>query len=597
MVYTLKITNFIDQIMAKMAAIDQSIEQNPTITAEIDYHKMEGKRVLLSNEYRELANDWNSLQTQGLTSHMHGMRSIISRVRHQVMTALARSHRMLQKAIEMNPKIRDGGPPDGVPITPAMKDKPSPTLKPGGIRKEKDCYTIEVITLSDDKAEGEENSGDKHDHENTHPREAATRAEPNNDEKNAKKQVGHETGRANMRRVKQNAVEKAEVDVGIRRREAKTAEQTGPQYMRLVKNYCNMIKREARLWVANERKDIEKRKERAHWKPTEKHSVNKGDSLRKQLSDCSKLLEEAWQKNIAVFSTIKDGHVERKYARRRREIESLREDIIEVENKKANAQAENNGNTSQPKSQTVWSEKHSAETKLNLTEELQPMSNKIIVQDPAGESDGREIDKDDLLAWYDRNIKNKKCLPPDTQHVREVIRLAERPSPKLKGSAICLPDGSDKFFIGTDKESLDNNMIRVNLPYTKRNQYWYTVNVNRAQPRVVCQEAKVTLDKSVLKKLATMSRELGLMAKIPIIKNGEDNLLGAYAHPHLSPHVMIGPFAQGRGRRDEKQQHIGQDAAEPPQQYPPNWLGTRGSFIKEPIIYEDMTGKLVYITP
>ena len=42
MVYTIKITNFIDQIMAKMAVIDQSIEQNPTITARIDYHKMEG---------------------------------------------------------------------------------------------------------------------------------------------------------------------------------------------------------------------------------------------------------------------------------------------------------------------------------------------------------------------------------------------------------------------------------------------------------------------------------------------------------------------------------------------------------------------------
>ena len=140
-------------------------------------------------------------------------------------------------------------------------------------------------------------------------------------------------------------------------------------------------------------------------------------------------------------------------------------------------------------------------------------------------------------------------------------------------------------------------MTQVNLPDTKGNQYWYTVNVNRAQPRVICQEAKVTLDRSVLEKLATMSRELGLMARIPIIKNNEDNRLGAYAHPQLSPQVMIGPFERGSGQRDEKQQHIGQDVAEPPQQYPPNWLGTRGSFIKEPIIYEDMTGKLVYITP
>lgn len=98
----------------------------------------------------------------------------------------------------------------------------------------------------------------------------------------------------------------------------------------------------------------------------------------------------------------------------------------------------------------------------------QKTDNKITIQDPAGELDGREIKRDDLLAWYDRNIKNKKCLPPDKQRVREVIRPAERPSPKLKGSAICLPDGSDELFIGTDQESIDNNMIRVNLPYTKK---------------------------------------------------------------------------------------------------------------------------------
>jgi len=78
-----------------------------------------------------------------------------------VKTTLRRSHRVLQKAIETDPKIRDGGPPDGIPVTPAMKEKPSSTLKPGGVRKTKDCYTIEVVTISDDSAEGEENSGEK----------------------------------------------------------------------------------------------------------------------------------------------------------------------------------------------------------------------------------------------------------------------------------------------------------------------------------------------------------------------------------------------------------------------------------------------------
>ena len=161
MMYTLKITDLIDRIMAKMAAIDQFIEFNPVITTRIDYHNTAGRRILLSNKWRELANEWNSLQTRGLTSHKHGIRSIISHTRHQVKTTLKRSHRVLQEAIETDPTIGDGGPPGGIPVTPAMTEKPSLTLKPGGIRKAQDCYTIEVVTISNESVESEENSGEK----------------------------------------------------------------------------------------------------------------------------------------------------------------------------------------------------------------------------------------------------------------------------------------------------------------------------------------------------------------------------------------------------------------------------------------------------
>ena len=58
--HTLKITDLVDRITAKVAAIDQFIEFNPVITTRIDYHNTVGRRILLSNEWRELANEWNS---------------------------------------------------------------------------------------------------------------------------------------------------------------------------------------------------------------------------------------------------------------------------------------------------------------------------------------------------------------------------------------------------------------------------------------------------------------------------------------------------------------------------------------------------------
>ena len=146
MVHTLKITDLIDRIMAKVATINQFIELNPAIMTRIDYHNTMSKKILLGNEWRELANEWHSLQTRGLTDHMHGVSSIISHTKHKVKTTLKRSHQMLQAAIERNPKIGNGGPPGGIPVTPAAIVKPSSTLKPGGVRKKKDGFQIEVVT-------------------------------------------------------------------------------------------------------------------------------------------------------------------------------------------------------------------------------------------------------------------------------------------------------------------------------------------------------------------------------------------------------------------------------------------------------------------
>ncbi len=167
MVHTLKITDLIDRITAKVATINQFVEFNPAIMTRIDYHNTVGKRILLGNEWREVANEWHSLQTRGLTDHMHGVSSIISHTKHKVKTILKRSHQVLQEGIERNPMIGDGGPPVGIPITPAAIEKPSSTIKPGGIRKRKDFYTIEVITVNDESTESKENHGDKNDHDPT----------------------------------------------------------------------------------------------------------------------------------------------------------------------------------------------------------------------------------------------------------------------------------------------------------------------------------------------------------------------------------------------------------------------------------------------
>ena len=72
----------------------------PAIMTRIDYHKMVSRKILLGNEWRELVNEWHTLQTRGATNHMHGMNSIISRTKHRVMDTLQRSNRILQIAIE-----------------------------------------------------------------------------------------------------------------------------------------------------------------------------------------------------------------------------------------------------------------------------------------------------------------------------------------------------------------------------------------------------------------------------------------------------------------------------------------------------------------
>ena len=152
---TLRITGFIDRIATKIMSINQCIEVSPAIMTRIDYHKMVSRKILLGNEWRELINEWHTLQIRGATSHMHGMNSIISRTQHRVTDALKKSNQVLQTAIENDPTVTDGGPPGGIPVIPAATIKPSLTLKPGEVRKKRDCFEIEVITIDDESTESE----------------------------------------------------------------------------------------------------------------------------------------------------------------------------------------------------------------------------------------------------------------------------------------------------------------------------------------------------------------------------------------------------------------------------------------------------------
>ena len=137
----LKITGFIERITIKMAAINQYIENNPTIMTRIDYHKLTSRMILLGNEWRELINEWHALQTRRSSpNNMHGMQSIVSRTKDKATSTLHRSNQLLQAALRRDPKLGEGGPPGGIPITPAAIIKPSLTLKPGGVRRKRDCY-------------------------------------------------------------------------------------------------------------------------------------------------------------------------------------------------------------------------------------------------------------------------------------------------------------------------------------------------------------------------------------------------------------------------------------------------------------------------
>ena len=125
---------------------------------------------------------------------MHGVSSIISHTKHKVRTTLKKSHQILQAAIERNPKVGNGGPPGGIPVTPAATVKLSSTLKTGGVRKKRDCFQIEVITINDVSTKSEGKRGDTNDHDTTYPNENTTDSELNNnrDTKQSWKQVDHE---------------------------------------------------------------------------------------------------------------------------------------------------------------------------------------------------------------------------------------------------------------------------------------------------------------------------------------------------------------------------------------------------------------------
>ena len=322
---------------------------------------------------------------------MHGMQSIVSRTKHKVTSALHRSNQLLQAAIEKDPTVGEGGPPGGIPVTPAAIIKPNLTLEPRGVRRKRDCFQIEVITIDDESTENEENRGDKDDHDTTNPYKATTASELNNNEgsKQPQKQVDqkkedkavwgkltkteqkakhpsrategkadtqkrevatqgsttHKTGstgsrigkpksgggeqtrerekkqnkdrietmviainaaeKANAKKIKNDKIDTSETKAS----ETETIGQTGPQAMRTVVRYCEAIRRQVVMWIAEENGEREKKRP-LHWKLTERHprgGQDRNKSLYLQLTDCKTRLQNTWQQHIGVFLTSGDS--------------------------------------------------------------------------------------------------------------------------------------------------------------------------------------------------------------------------------------------------------------------------------------------------
>ena len=285
--------------------------------------------------------------------------------------------------------------------------------------------------------------------------------------------------------------------------------------------------------------------------------------------------------------------------------------------------------------------------KLCSEEDASPMSTKIRMSTKTGEPQEVEIDNDQVLAWAEEEARIRKedvlaCareearkrgtstgeeinnnrdihtktgrqnlgwLSPELRpYPEQPVYTAEGPITHItkiavritqKRDVLQLPDGVSTVFISrTSGKVTDATPIRVDVPETRADQYWCTVPVNMANARATCPGSRLALDTKTLKTLTRLSTKFEITARILIHKEGEDETFGAYAHPDLQTHVLVGPFNANKLKQTTPQQKPIKDP--PPTRinmYPPNWLGTRGEFIREPIIYKDQEGKYVYVTP
>ena len=107
---------------------------------------------------------------------------------------MKRSHQVLERSIERDLDIRNGGPPGGIPLTPALTVKPSSTLKPGSIRKRKDSFQVEIITIDDGNmtSAGKGGNENKHDAMRSNGTTPSREVNNNRNTKQSQKQINHE---------------------------------------------------------------------------------------------------------------------------------------------------------------------------------------------------------------------------------------------------------------------------------------------------------------------------------------------------------------------------------------------------------------------
>ena len=380
--------------------------------------------------------------------------------------------------------------------------------------------------------------------------------------------------------------------------------------------------------------------------------------LCERLSECQIRMHDIWREHKRVLSTGGDDRIRQEYNDWNEEIELMKQELGETEEARADAEArrtEKNALQPYQKAPQAWwsdEEDHNVmRVKLCSEEDASPMSTKIRMSTKTGEPQEVELDKDQVLAWAEEaarirmedvlarareesrkrgtntaeEINNNadiharagtqhlSWLPPDLRPYPEQpinknpIHSAEGPITRItetavqitqQGDVLRLPNGmATVFIVQTNKGITDATPIRVDLPETSADQYWCTVRVSMPGARATCPESRLALDTGTLKTLVKLSTTFQTTTRILIHREGENETFGVYAHPDLGTHVLVGPFNVDKPQQPTPQQKPIKDPPPTPlNMYPPNWLGTRGDFIKEPIVYKDETGKYVYIT-